>query len=120
MSNLNVTIDELRRDIEADEQSLATKKEGLRLLEKAHETLRGRPMELLEVIRIAVVEPAQDPETPVEAAEAEPATPVSETPVMKNRPRATWTTERRAKTIASMEKLRAAKKRAAKKKKSAK
>jgi hypothetical protein len=44
--------------------------------------------------------------------------PVSETAVVKNRPRATWTPERRAKTIASMEKLRAAKKRA--KKKSAK
>lgn len=120
MSNLNVAIDELRKDIEADEQSLATKKEGLRLLEKAHETLSGRPMELLEVIRITVVEPAQEPETQVEAAEAEPATPVPETAVVKNRPRATWTPERRAKTIASMEKLRAAKKRAAKKKKSSK
>ena len=116
MSNLNVAIDELRKDIEADEQSLATKKEGLRLLEKAHETLSGRPMELLEVIRIAVVEPAQEPETQVEAAEAKPATPVSEAPVVKSRPRATWTPERRAKTIASMEKLRSAKKRAAKKK----
>jgi hypothetical protein len=108
MMNLDTTIDELRKAIASDEKVLNNRKEGLALLEKASGKLAKSPVVSSRPKKYKPRSPKVS-ETVVAPAEDK----IAEIPA-KNRPRPSWTAERRAKTEAALKKARATKKKAAK------
>ena len=115
MSKLKVPINDLRRSIAKNEKSLNVQKKGLALLEQAEATLAGG----LKAPSAA----KKYTQTPAKDAMASPAAVPSVELSSKNRPRPKWSAERRAKTLLSLAKARAAKAKLAKsstKKKAAK
>jgi len=108
MKTLNSTILELRKAIEKEEKALTVRKEGLVLLEKASGKLTSGSKVAPAVRKYKTRASKKD--QPLNVAPS--AVPEEKAPAAKPKP--SWTPERRAKTLASLKKTRAAKKKAAK------